>query len=111
MASTQASANSPTCRFRKTTCANCRSTSCARIAPLVLEAKEGLALLNGTQAMTSVGGLALLAAERLANVADITGALSLEALKGTPVAFDPRIHKARPHPGQIESARRLTELI
>jgi histidine ammonia-lyase len=83
----------------------------ARIAPLALEAKEGLALLNGTQAMTAVGGLALLVAERLANAADVTGALSLEALKGTPVAFDPRIHRARPHHGQIESARRLTELI
>jgi histidine ammonia-lyase len=83
----------------------------AGIAPLALEAKEGLALLNGTQAMTAVGGLALLAAERLANAADVTGALSLEALKGTPVAFDPRIHRARPHPGQVESARRLTELI
>ena len=83
----------------------------AGIAPLALEAKEGLALLNGTQAMTAVGGLSLLAAGRLANAADVAGALSLEALKGTPVAFDPRIHQARPHPGQIESARRLTELI
>ncbi|HKP10914.1 MAG TPA: histidine ammonia-lyase, partial [Blastocatellia bacterium] len=83
----------------------------AGIAPLTLEAKEGLALLNGTQAMTAVGGLSLLAAERLANAADVAGAMSLEALKGTPVAFDPRIHRARPHPGQMESARRLTELI
>src|SRR6201991_278593 len=65
----------------------------AGIEPLTLEAKEGLALLNGTQAMTAVGGLALLAAEQLANGADVTGALTLEALKGTPVAFDPRIHQ------------------
>ena len=83
----------------------------AQVAPLVLEAKEGLALLNGTQAMTSVGALGLLAAEALVNTADVTGAMSLEALKGTPVAFDERIHKARPHPGQMESARRLRELI
>jgi histidine ammonia-lyase len=83
----------------------------AGIASLTLEAKEGLALLNGTQAMTAVGGLALLAAQRLADAADVTGAMSLEALMGTPVAFDARIHQARPHPGQIESARRLTELI
>jgi histidine ammonia-lyase len=83
----------------------------AGIEPLTLEAKEGLALLNGTQAMTAVGGLALLAAERLANAADVTGAMSLEALKGTPVAFDEKIHSVRPHPGQIESARRLRELI
>ncbi len=83
----------------------------AGIPTLVLEAKEGLALLNGTQAMTSVGGLALLAAERLVAAADVAGAMSLEALKGTPVAFDERIHAARPHPGQLESARRLRELI
>jgi histidine ammonia-lyase len=83
----------------------------AGLAPLRLEAKEGLALLNGTQAMTAVGGLALLSAQALANAADITGAMSLEALKGTPVAFDHRIHEARPHPGQMESARRLRELI
>ena len=83
----------------------------ARIEPLTLEAKEGLALLNGTQAMTAVGGLALLAAQALANAADVTGAMSLEALKGTPVAFDEKIHEVRPHPGQMESARRLRELI
>jgi histidine ammonia-lyase len=83
----------------------------AGIEPLTLEAKEGLALLNGTQAMTAVGGLALLAAQALANAADITGAMTLEALKGTPVAFDEKIHAARPHPGQMESARRLRELI
>src|SRR6185503_946176 len=76
-----------------------------------LEAKEGLALLNGTQAMSALGGLALLAGQALANTADIAGAMSLEALKGTPVAFDHRIHEARPHPGQIESARRLRGLI
>ena len=83
----------------------------ANLEPLLLEAKEGLALLNGTQAMTAVGGLALLAAEALANAADVAGAMSLEALKGTPVAFDEKIHAARPHPGQMESARRLRGLI
>jgi histidine ammonia-lyase len=81
------------------------------IPPLALEAKEGLALLNGTQAMTAVGGLALLDAERLTDATDVTGAMSLEALKGTPVAFDHKIHAVRPHPGQIKSARRLRELI
>lgn len=83
----------------------------AGIKPVTLEAKEGVALLNGTQAMTSVGGLALLDAERLADAADVAGAMSLEALKGTPVAFDHKIHAIRPHPGQIKSARRLRELI
>ena len=83
----------------------------AGIQPLVLEAKEGLALLNGTQAMTSVGGLALLTGEALAAAADVTGAMSLEALRGTPTAFDYRIHAVRPHSGQSNSARRLRELI
>lgn len=83
----------------------------AGIEPLTLEAKEGLAMLNGTQAMTAVGGLALLDAEQLASAADVTGAMTLEALKGTPVAFDHKIQAVRPHPGQIASARRLRELI
>ncbi len=82
----------------------------AGITPLTLQAKEGLALLNGTQAMTSVGGLALLDAEALVAAADITGALTLDALKGTPVAFDPRIHSVRPHSGQQISAKRLVKL-
>ena len=60
----------------------------AKLEPLRLEAKEGLALLNGTQAMHAVGGLALLRAKRLSRVADVAGAMSLEALKGTPTAFD-----------------------
>ena len=76
-----------------------------------LRAKEGLALLNGTQAMHAVGGLALFRAKRLARVADVAGAMSLEALKGTPVAFDERIHNARPHPGQRAVARHLLALL
>lgn len=83
----------------------------AGIEPLSLEAKEGLALLNGTQAMTAVGGLALVQATKLANAADVIGAMTLEALRGTPVAFDQKIHAVRPHSGQRESARRLRELI
>lgn len=83
----------------------------ASIDPLRLEAKEGLALLNGTQAMAAVGGLALHSALRLARVADVAGAMSLEALRGTPVAFEERIHTARPHPGQVESAAHLLELL
>src|SRR5947199_8904673 len=76
----------------------------AQLKPVQLEVKEGLALLNGTQAMHAVGGLALLRAQRLARVADVSGAMSLEALKGTPVAFDPRLQDARPHPGQKAAA-------
>lgn len=83
----------------------------AGIEPLNLEAKEGLALLNGTQAMAAVGGLALHRAERLTRLADVAGAMTLEALKGTPVAFDERIHNARPHGGQSEVAKHLRELL
>jgi histidine ammonia-lyase len=83
----------------------------AQIAPLQLEVKEGLALLNGTQAMGAVGALALHRAERLARLADVAGAMTLEALKGTPVAFDERIHEARPHPAQVEVAAHLRELL
>jgi len=83
----------------------------ANIKPIELLAKEGLALLNGTQAMGSVGGLALMRAERLTRLADAAGACTLEALLGTPVAFDARIHNARPHQGQIESAHHLRKLL
>jgi histidine ammonia-lyase len=83
----------------------------ANLAPLVLEAKEGLTLLNGTQHMTAVGGLAVVDAEATCRVADIAGALSLEALKGTVRAFDARVVAARPHPGQIAVAAALRELL
>jgi histidine ammonia-lyase len=83
----------------------------AGIEPLRLEVKEGLALLNGTQAMGAVGALSLSRAERLTRIADVAGAMSLEALKGTPVAFDARIHAARPHAGQIAVAQHLRELL
>jgi histidine ammonia-lyase len=83
----------------------------AGIEPLQLGAKEGIALLNGTQAMAAVGGLALLRAERAAQLADVAGAMSLEALRGTPVAFDERIHLARAHTGQAEVAAHLRELL
>jgi histidine ammonia-lyase len=83
----------------------------AGLRPVTLEAKEGLALLNGTQAMHAVGGLALFRAKRLSRVADVIGAMTLEALKGTPTAFDPRIQNARPHPGQQAAAAHLLFLL
>ena len=83
----------------------------AGLEPVLLEAKEGLALLNGTQAMHAVGGLSILRAQRLAQVADIAGAMSLEALRGTPAAFDPRLQEARPHPGQRAVASHLLSLL
>jgi histidine ammonia-lyase len=63
------------------------------LQPLQLAAKEGLALLNGTQAMTAVGALAAARARRLVRLADLAGAISLEALMGTPAAFDGRIQR------------------
>lgn len=83
----------------------------AGLWPLQLTAKEGLALLNGTQAMTAVGALAVARARRVAELSDLAGAMSLEALKGTPAAFDERIHKARPHAGQIAAAEHLRTLL
>jgi histidine ammonia-lyase len=83
----------------------------AGIEPVVLEAKEGLALLNGTQAMGAVGSLALHRAETVLHAADVAGAMTLEALRGTPVAFDERIHLARPHPGQMRVAEHLRALL
>ena len=83
----------------------------AGLSPLVLQPKEGLALVNGTQLITAVGGLALADARRLVQSADVIGALTLDALEGTDVAFDPRIHAARPHPGQSASARNLKRLL
>lgn len=83
----------------------------ANISPLQLEVKEGLALLNGTQAMAAVGALALHRAERLIELADVAGAMTLEALRGTPVAFDERIHSVRPHRGQSKVAAHLRELL
>lgn len=83
----------------------------AGITPLALQAKEGLALLNGTQAMGAVGSLALHRAQRLAGIADVAGAMTLDALLGTPVAFDPRIQKVRPHLGQAAAAEHLSTLL
>src|ERR1051325_5151132 len=83
----------------------------AKLKPISLEAKEGLALLNGTQAMHAVGGVSMLRAKRLSRVADVSGAMSLDALKGTPAAFDPRLHEARPHPGQQAAAKHLLSIL
>jgi histidine ammonia-lyase len=83
----------------------------AGIKPIALAEKEGLALINGTQAMKAVGGLALFEAMNLFQGAVLTGAMSLEALKGTPVAFDPRIHALKPHHGQQEVAAMLEALL
>ena len=82
-----------------------------RLKPVSLAPKEGIALINGTQVMTAIGTLALLAAERLAVAADIVGAMTLEALKGSHHAFEARIHAARGQRGQIVSAGNLRKLL
>jgi histidine ammonia-lyase len=83
----------------------------AQIKPLVLEAKEAVSLINGTQAMLAIGTLMLLDAETLVDTADVIGAMACDALKGTNVAFDERIQKARPHAGQIKTAANLRRLL
>jgi histidine ammonia-lyase len=82
----------------------------AGIAPLQLEAKEGLALLNGTQAMLALLGLGLREAEIAVDTADVAAALSLDALRGSPAAFDERIAAARPYAGHATTARNLRTL-
>src|SRR6059058_4757699 len=83
----------------------------AGLEPVELQAKDGLALLNGTQAMHAVGGLALLRAKRLAHVADVAGAMTLGGVMGTPRAFDPRLQRTRPHPGQVAVGEHMRELL
>ncbi len=83
----------------------------AGLKPVTLGPKEGLALINGTQMMTAVAALGILAAERLADAADVIGAMSLEAFLGTDRVFDRRINDLRPHPGQTQVADRLRALL
>jgi histidine ammonia-lyase len=83
----------------------------AKLEPVTLAAKEGLALTNGTSVMCALGMLAVYRAERLSRTADVAGCLSLEALHGTALAFDARIHAVRPHPRQVECAAYLRSLL
>jgi histidine ammonia-lyase len=83
----------------------------AGLEPVTLREKEGLALINGTQATAGQGVLALLRAEGAVETAELAGAMSLEGLLGTPTPFDERVHANRPHPGQMTSASRLRALV
>jgi histidine ammonia-lyase len=83
----------------------------AGLEPLVLEPKEGLALLNGTQMMGAIGALALAAADRLARTASVAAAISVEALRGTVVAYSAALQSTRPHPGQVQTAAELRWLL
>jgi histidine ammonia-lyase len=88
-----------------------RTLKDAGLEPLALDAKEGLALINGTQPSTAVLALAWREAMRLADAADVAAAMSLDALRGSAKPFDPRIHDARPYDGQRASARRIAALL
>ncbi len=81
------------------------------IQPLVLKAKEGLALLNGTQMMSAIGVLTLLKAEALLDLAEAAGAMTIEAVRGSQKPFDPRVAEVRPHPGHGRSAARIRQLL
>ena len=83
----------------------------AGLAPLQLQPKEGLALINGTQAMTGLGALTVLRAQRLARSCDIVGAITIEAKLGSYRPFDARLHAVRPHPGQTAAAANLRALL
>ncbi len=82
-----------------------------QVKPVTLEAKEAISLINGTQCMLAVGTLALLEADTLADTAYVLGSMSLDALRGTDVAFDERIHRVRPHTGQLTVAANLRRLL
>jgi histidine ammonia-lyase len=84
-------------------------TGCG-MEPIQLEAGEGLALVNGTQVMTAIGGLAVFDSLRLSKMSDIAAAMSLEVLMGSRTEFDPRIHQVRPHPGQAAAAENMNRI-
>ena len=79
----------------------------AGLAPIELAAKEGLALINGTQFMAAIGALVLCRARRLAKLADLAAAQTIEAVRGSRTPFSPELQALRPHPGQIASAANL----
>jgi len=83
----------------------------AGLTALTLKAKEGLALINGTCGLTAIGALAYERSARLVKLADVAAAMTLEALRGSFVPFDPRLQAVRPHPGQIATAENLRRLL
>lgn len=97
--------------FQSTRLSGAEALRRAGIAPIVLASKEGISLVNGTQAMLSVGALQLLAAETLAESADLICAMTIDGLRGTPRAFDPGIHQTRPFAGQVQSAANLLQYL
>ncbi|MFX0167759.1 MAG: histidine ammonia-lyase [Candidatus Hodarchaeota archaeon] len=97
--------------YKGTVLSGAKALKKAELAPIELEQKEGIALINGTQITTAIAVLALADAKALVNSAEIAAALSIEALEGVLDAYDERIHQVRPHPGQIQSAKNLASLL
>ena len=97
--------------YRGRVLSGAKALTAARLKPLTLEAKEGLCLINGTQGMQSVGGLALLDALRVCEAADVACAMSLESIMGSDAPLDARIHALKPHAGQRRSAERLRRML
>ncbi len=100
-----------TAHYRGTLLPSADALAQASLHPIQLLAKEGISLLNGTQAMLSLGCLELVRLEALFYSAQTAAAFTMEALRGTPAALDPRLHRARPHPGQLHSAQHLLNLL
>jgi histidine ammonia-lyase len=98
-------------RYRGRVVSAKKALAAARLRPVTLEAKEGLALINGVQMSVAVGGLALDRAIFLSRVADVAGAATLDAARGSDAAFDARVVAARPHPGALAAAKNLRALV
>ncbi|OFZ20207.1 MAG: histidine ammonia-lyase [Bdellovibrionales bacterium GWB1_55_8] len=98
-------------RYRGKEMSGGKALQAAGLKPIRLGAKEGLALINGTQFMSAIGTLTLLDAEHLCDLADALGAMTVEALQGTETAFEPEIHEVRPHPGQVRVAQNMRKLL
>jgi len=98
-------------KYRKKILSGKAALSASKITPLTLEEKEGLALINGTQVSTGMGIIHFINARNLVELADLAGAMTIEALRGSHGAFAKEIHEARPHPGQIQTAENLRGLL
>lgn len=96
--------------FEGRRCSGAEALAACALKPLQLESAEGLALVNGTQVMTAIGGLAVYDASRLSKLTDIAASMTLEVLMGSRTEFNPRIHQVRPHPGQIAAAANMERI-
>jgi len=99
------------CTYKGKSLPTAKAFRAAGLKPIILEAKEALSLTNGTQAMQSIGGLSLVRALRVLESANLAAAMGLEAIMGTPVPYDARIHALKPHPGQVRTAASMRKLL